>query len=97
MDQQDVGDIAADHVANGQIATAIQGRLHAHGGFRGTGAECHHRQANDQWRNAELRGQFGGAAYQHFGASDQQHQACDQVNEGHQSHCRVAPEKVRLV
>ena len=86
-DQQDVGDIAANHVANGQVTAAIQCCLHAHRGFRRAGAEGHDGQADDQGRDTELCGQLGSAAHQYFGASDQQHQAGDDINESHQGHC----------
>ncbi len=87
-DQQHVGDVAADHVANGDIAAAIERSLHADRRFRCAGAEGDHGQADDQRRNAELRGEPGCAAYQYLRAGNEQHQAGNEIDEGHQGHDR---------
>ncbi len=46
QDEQHVEDVAADHVAHGDVGLARPGRLHAHRHLRCAGAERHHRQAD---------------------------------------------------
>ena len=82
-DEQHVSNVAADHVADGQVALAIQRGLHADGSLWRAGAEGHHGEADNQRRNAKLGGQLAGAAHQYFCAGHQQHQAGDQVDDGH--------------
>ena len=57
QDEEDVEDVAAHDIADGQSALSLASSHDACGQFGQTGAKGHNRQADDHFRYAEPRGQ----------------------------------------
>src|SRR3989338_2908217 len=72
---EQVEDVAADDVAHGDIALALDGGHDRGGQFWQRSADGDHGQADHQFRNAQGAGHGDGALDQKVGACDQQHQA----------------------
>ena len=88
-DDQDIGDIGANDIADGDAAGALKGGLQRHDQFRGRGAECDDGQADDQRRDMEKFSDTDGAAHKQISADHQDRQADYEFNETqHALECR---------
>lgn len=65
-----------------------QGSLHAHDQFRCARSERHHRQADDQWAQAEPKRQRGGASYERARGDEEEDEAAREGEKG-QRHGKV--------
>jgi hypothetical protein len=83
QDQQDVRDVAADHVADRDPGRPDQRGLHASHQLRGRRAEAHQGKPDQQRRDAETPGQRDRAAHQRLAAGDQKQQTDQEFEEQH--------------
>ena len=82
-DQEDIGDVAADHVADGNPRRAGKGGLKAGHEFRRGGAEAHQRHADDHGRDAEPFGDGDRSAHQCFAAEKEAHEPHQNEEDAH--------------
>jgi hypothetical protein len=75
QDEQHIEDVAAHHVADGDVGLAVEHGTDAHRDLGRAGAEGDDGQSHDERADAEGQSQLGRAAHEHVGAEDQQDQA----------------------
>lgn len=76
-DQQDVGDVGADDVAEGHIGVSLGERDERRGEFGQRGAAGHEGDGDDRFADAEVAGDAGGAVEEEFAAADEGGQTAD--------------------
>ena len=76
QDEQYVEDVAADHVANGDVGVAVQHSAHRYGHLGCAGTKRHDGEAHHQRRNAEAQCQLRRPAHQQARAQHQAGQTC---------------------
>ncbi len=82
-DQQDVGDVATDDVADGEARRAGERRIQARDQLRGRGAEADQRETDQERRHLKALRHRHGAAHQELAAREQQDEAGRQQQIGH--------------
>ena len=74
QDETEVGDVAADDIADGNVAGfAVECSGEADDQFGHTGAKGDDGEADDDWRQVESHGQARGSAHEKFSPAHQEH------------------------
>ena len=81
---QDVEDVAAHHVPDGDVSLASQRRPQAHRELRGARAPGHHGEADDEGRDAEARGHRGGSVDEGVAPDHEEDEAGEEESDGEQ-------------
>jgi hypothetical protein len=79
-DEQDIENVAADHVADGDVGLTRENGGDRHRGFRGACAKRHYRKTHHQRRYPERQCELGGPSHQSLGT---QHESDDSKGEHH--------------
>ena len=95
QDQQNVGDVRADHVADADVGQAVQAGGHRDHQLRHRGRCGDHGQADQQRRKPEDARQPDRPAQQQLAAAEQEQEAAEGLGEGDEGHGRVGSEAVR--
>jgi hypothetical protein len=90
QDEQDIEDVAAHHVADGDVVLPGERGAHRHRHLGRTRAKGHHGEPDDQWRHAERQGELGRAAHQRARTQDQQGQTAQKQQEVHRVAVQLA-------
>ncbi len=89
QDQEQVADIAADDVADGDAGRAPERRLQADEQLRHGGAVGDHGEPDDERRDAEPRGKLHRPPHQELRPAQKKHEAAEQLQVDHEGSDRV--------
>ncbi len=81
---QDIGDVAAHHVADRDVRHAREGRVDADEQFRRRGAECDHGEPDNQHWNAQLQAQRHSAPHQEISGGQKKPEPGDHEDDIHE-------------
>jgi hypothetical protein len=90
-DQQNVGDVGADHVADADVGCVFQARRDRNHQLGHRGGRGDHGQADQQRRQAQTRGERHGAAQKDLAAKEKQEEAAGDHEERHQEQATSSP------
>ena len=83
QDKEDIENVAAHDVADGDVGVALPGGGERGEQLRQRGAQGHDGQANEPFTHAKIPCQRGGGVYGHVTAPDDEHQADDAQHQQH--------------